>query len=93
MEPNPICNILLLRAIGYHLEKALSHFLDVVFSKTFFVGICREKKFSKIQRLRCETGPLDNAFGCNRQIGELRVYSRSALPPAQGLFYVPTRHT
>ena len=38
--------------------KALSHFLDVVFSKTFFVGICREKKFSKIQHLRCETGPL-----------------------------------
>ena len=38
--------------------KALSHILDVVFSKTFFGGICREKKFSKIQHLRCETGPL-----------------------------------
>ena len=43
--------------------KALSHFLDVVFSKTFFVGICREKKFSKIQHLRCETEPFDALKG------------------------------
>ena len=40
-----------------HRRKALSHILDVAHLKTFFWGICREKKFSNVQHLRCETGP------------------------------------
>ena len=72
-------------------KKALSHFLDVVFSKTFFVGICREKKFSKIQHLRCETGPLsimllkDKLIAINNVIERRikRLKDSQPLTPAQ----------
>ena len=37
--------------------KALSHILDVVFSKTFSPDKSLRKKFLKIQHLRFETGP------------------------------------
>ena len=69
------------------LRKALSHFLDVVFSKTFFVGICREKKFSKIQRLRCETGP----FWFYRSCECYRMTSRESIL-TRNSFYLCASH-
>ena len=42
--------------------KALSHILDVVFSKTFSPDKSLRQKFSKIQHLRCETGPFLSRF-------------------------------